>query len=128
MDPKEKPLEKPDLPLLPPVPPAPPPMLHVLDPMAVADANQRIVLESIDHTDILYIENGVLILNNRDDGNIGPGHLMYSSWMEAFYENADRDIEIYEFIFLMKMPLDHIKLCVKHNVFRGHRTFTRIEF
>lgn len=92
------------------------------------DPIERIVLETIDHIDILYIENGVLLLNNKDDGNIGPGHLMYATWLHAFYENANIDLDIHEFIFLMKMPLEHIKLCVEHNVFREKRIFTRIEF
>ncbi len=95
----------------------------------VAMADERLVLETIDGIDVLYIENGVLVLNNGDEaGGIGPDHYWYGVWMSAFVENSERDVEPFEFITLMKMPVDHIRLCVFKNVFRGSRTYTRIEF
>jgi len=88
----------------------------------------RLVLEVIDGIEVLYIENGVLVLNAVDDGGIVPGHYWYGVWMAAFVENSERDIEPFEFIYLMKMPTEHILTCSQNNVFRGARTFTRIEF
>lgn len=89
---------------------------------------ERTLLETIDGIDVLYIENGVLVLNTTEAGGIGPGHYWYDVWFNAFMENSERPMEPFEFITAMKMPTDFIRICVFKNVFRGARTFTRIEF
>ena len=88
-----------------------------------------IVLETIDRVPILYIKNGILYLNNTDDAaDIGPGHVMYMIWMNAFSENSERDMQPHEFVGLMQMHVDHMRLCIEYNVFRGTRVHSKIDF